>query len=325
MEQADRNRVVIAGGSGFLGRVLADVLSGRGYDPVVLTRRPDSYRGRGTAVEWDGKTLDDRWTSHLEGARALVNLAGKNVNCRQTRRNRERILRSRTDSTKVLGEALRLVHRPPDVWVQAASLAIYGDAGDRICDEAGFVPDEYPTDVCTAWEAAVGEAIRPEMRWVVFRIGFVLGNSGGALPVLGRLARFGLGGRIGDGRQWISWIHLADMTRLFVEAIENPRVRGICNATGLQPVTNDEFMTSLRKALGVPFGVPTPAWLLRAVAPLVGADPDLALNGRRCLPCRLHDLGFDFRFHDLEDALENLLEAPPRPATARRWAGTLAR
>ncbi len=304
------NRIIIAGGSGFLGTALARTLARRGYDPVILTRSPERYRGAGRAVLWDGKTLDQDWIGELEGARAFVNLTGKQVNCRQTRRNRDEILHSRVDSVRVLGEALRLVYRPPEVWVQATSLAIYGDAGDRICDESGFIPDEYPTDICRAWEEALGEAIRPEMRWVAMRIGFVLGRDGGALPTLARLARLGLGGKIGSGEQWISWIHLDDMLRLLLEAIENDHLCGICNATGLQPVKNTEFMSALRKALGAPFGIPTPAWLLRLAAPLIGADPDLALNGRRGLPCRIHGLGFTFRHQELDAALTDLLVQP---------------
>jgi len=318
-------RVVIAGGSGFLGKALAATLENEDYEVVILTRNPDSHKGSGRAVGWDGKTVDQSWVQHLEGAHALVNLTGKPVNCRQSKRNREEIMRSRVEPTEVLGDALRLVYRPPAVWVQAASLAIYGDAGDRLCEESAHVPNEYPTDVCVAWEEALGRAIRPEMRWAVLRIGFVLGRGDGALGTLARLARLGLGGRIGSGNQWISWIHLEDMMRLFLEAIRNPSVHGICNATGLQPVKNVEFMETLRKTLGVPIGLPSPAWLVRAVAPLMGADPDLALNGRRGLPCRIHGLGFRFQYHELEDALAELLHPQPAAAGEREWVQTFAR
>jgi uncharacterized protein (TIGR01777 family) len=318
-------RVVLAGGSGFLGKALAKTLTGEGYEVVVLTRNPEQYEGAGTAVHWDGRTVEESWVRHLEGAAALVNLAGKSVVCRRSERNREEILRSRVDSTLVLGDALRLVYRPPAVWVQAASLAIYGDAGDRLCEESAYVPETFPSDVCVAWEEALGHAIRPEMRWAVLRIGFVLGRDGGALPTLARLAKFGLGGAIGGGRQWISWIHLEDMMALFLEAIRNPAVHGIFNATGLQPVTNAEFMETLRKSAGVPFGLPSPAFLVRAAAPLLNTDPDLALNGRRGLPCRIHGLGFRFRFHELEDALVDLLHARPAKAPEQEWVQTYAR
>ena len=320
-----KDRVVIAGGSGFLGKALAGALVEEDYEVIVLTRNPEGYKGAGTAVRWDGKTVEESWVRHLEGAHALVNLTGKSVECRQTAKNRDEILRSRVEPLDTLGNALRLVYRPPAVWVQAASLAIYGDAGDRLCEESAFVPAAYPSDVCVAWEEALGRAIRPEMRWAVLRIGFVLGRSGGALPTLARIARFGFGGHIGSGKQWISWIHLDDMMRLFLEAIRNPSIHGICNATGLQPVTNAEFMGTLRKSLGVPFGLPTPAWLVRAAAPVLHTDPDLALSGRRGLPCRIHGLGFRFRFHELEDALADLLHPSTAAGEERQWVQTFAR
>lgn len=318
-------RVVLAGGAGFLGRPLAGVLAEAGHEVVVLTRDPAAWRGPGRAVRWDARRAEESWARELDGAAALVNLVGKSVACRRTPRNREEILRSRVDSCEALGEALRLVYRPPEVWVQVSSLAIYGDAGDRVCDESAFVPGSFPSEVCIAWEEALGRAIRPEMRWAVLRSGFVLGRGGGALPTLARLARLGLGGTIGTGRQWISWIHLEDMTRLFLEAIRNPAIHGICNAAGLQPVTNAEFMATLRRVIKAPVGLPTPAWLVRLGAPLIGTDPDLALNGRRGLPCRIHGLGFRFLHQQLEDALADLLL--PQPADAREpgWVQTFAR
>lgn len=324
MKNNGTKRIVLAGGAGFLGRHLANTLERRGYEVVILTRNPNRYDGPGRAVYWDGETLDEAWIGELEGARALVNLAGKSVDCRRSKANHEKILQSRVQSTRVLGEALRKVYRVPEVWVQAGSLAIYGNAGDRICDESGFIPDEYPTDVCIAWEEALGEAIRPEMRWAMLRIGFVLGRDGGALPTLACLAKWGLGGKIGSGDQWISWIHVDDMMRLFVESIENPAVHGIYNATGLQPVPNSEFMASLRNTLRVPFGIPAPAPLVRLGAPVLNTDPDLALNGRRGLPVRIHGLGFRFRFHDLDDALADLLDVPV-PTRETGWVETFAR
>ena len=319
----EKKRIVLAGGSGFLGRHLAEALLRRGYDVVVLTRTPERYRGRARALRWDGRNVEDHWLRELEGAYAVVNLTGKHVNCRMTTANRAEIKRSRVDSVNVLDDALRKVYRVPEVWVQGASLAIYGDAGDRVCDETAFIPNEYPTDVCLAWEEALGNAIRPEMRWSVLRIGFVLGRDGGALPTLATLAKVGFGGAIGRGTQWISWIHIEDMVRLFVEAIENPAVHGIYNATGLQPVPNHEFMETLRDTLGVPVGVPTPAWLMKVAAPVIGADPDLALNGRRGLPVRINGTGFTFRFHELTDALADLLRPAVqsgKPAMAKEVA-----
>ncbi len=318
-----RERVVLAGGSGFLGKHLTQTLVDRNYEVIVLTRNPDTYTGAGKAVLWDGISYDENWAHHLNEATALINLAGKNVNCRQTKANREKILRSRVEAVEALGDALLKTYRPPAVWVQAGSLAIYGNAGDTVCTEAAFVPDEYPTDVCVTWEEALGKAIRPEMRWAMLRIGFVLGNDGGALPTLAGLARAGLGGKIGSGRQWISWIHIDDMMKLFLDAVENPATHGIYNATGMQPVTNAEFMGTLRETLGVPFGIPAPAPLVRLASPILGADPDLALNGRRGLPSRIHGQGFHFRFQDLDEALADLLRKPERQPE-RVWAQNTA-
>lgn len=320
-----RGRVVLAGGSGFLGTALARTLAKEGYEPVILSRDPGRYRGPGRALRWDGRSVEEEWAGCLDGAVALVNLAGRSVDLRPTRRHREEVERSRVESCEALGEALRRTYRPPAVWVQASSLAIYGDAGDRLCEESAYVPGGYPSDVVVAWEEALGRALRPEMRWAALRIGFVLGRDGGALPHLVRLARFGMGGPIGSGRQWISWLHLEDMNRLFLEAIRNPAIHGICNATGLQPLTNAEFMATLRRGLGIPAGLPTPAWLVRGAAPLLGTDADLALTGRRALPCKIHGLGFRFRFHELGDALDDLLQTPPLGGGEPEWARTYAR
>ena len=322
--RSEKKRVVLAGGSGFLGRALADRLERRGYEAVILTRDPRRYDGPGRPVEWDGETVDAGWVHELEGADAIVNLAGKNVNCRRSAKNERAIRDSRVRSTEVIGEALREVYRVPKTWVQASTLAIYGNAGDRICDETAYVPRGFPSDVCVEWEEALGRALRPEMRWSILRIGFVLGREGGALPSLSRLARLGFGGPIGSGRQWISWIHIEDMTRLFLEAIENPSVTGICNASGLQPVPNAEFMEVLRDTLAIPIGIPLPAEFLRGMAPIVGVDPDLALNGRRGLPVRIHGLGFRFRFHELDDALADLL-GPRAEASEPAMIETYAR
>ncbi len=312
----NQRRVVIAGGSGFLGRALADRLVKSGWRVIILTRNPNSYQGRGKAAFWDGKNCDPDWIRHLEGASALINLTGKNVNCRPSRKNRQTILQSRVDSVRVLGEALRQVNNPPDVWIQASSLAIYGNGGDRLIDESGFVPeDEYPANVCVAWEEELGRAIRPGMRWVTLRIGFVLGREGGALPFLARLTRWGLGGSIGNGKQWISWIHIDDMLSIFLAAIEQQDKEGVYNVSSLQPVTNSEFMAALRKTLHRPWSPAAPGMAVKIGAPILNSDPDIALTGRRCLPTRLHEAGFRFRYQNLEGALADLFKKPSTEAS----------
>lgn len=305
-------KIVIAGGSGYLGRLLGKALEQRGAEVVMLTRRAEDWRGPGRAVTWDGKTLGP-WADELEGAQALINLAGRNVNCRPTAANARAILDSRVDSTLVLGEAIRQVAKAPKVWVQASSLAIYGDAGDRLCDEAAWVASGFPADVCVAWEEALGRALLPGIRWTALRIGFVLGREDGALPFLARLSRWGLGGRMGSGRQWMSWIHEDDMLAVFLRCLDDPSAEGVYNVTAPHPVPNAEFMAHLRDAVGCAFGPPVPAWALHAGAWLLGSDPRVALTGRRGIPARLEREGFSFRYPSLESALTSLFPKHQKP------------
>jgi uncharacterized protein (TIGR01777 family) len=298
-------RVVLAGGSGFLGQALAKVLVGKGYDVVVLTR--GAHR-EGTAIRylhWDAATLGD-WSQSIEGAKALVNLTGRSVNCRHTPEHRREIMESRVNSVRVLGEAVSRCTQPPEVWVQASSLAIYGDRGDRWCDEEAPQADGFSEEVCKRWEGEFENIETPGVRKVVMRIGIVLDANSGALPVLARLTRFFLGGRVGHGRQYVSWIHVADLTRMFVDAIERPEISGVFNVTGPNPVTNAVFMRELRRVLQRPWSPPVPARGTRIGAFFMRTEPSLALTGRRCRPKRFLENGFQFEFPELRGALADL-------------------
>ena len=306
-------RVVLAGGSGFLGRSLAQVLEARGYEVIILTRSPAP--GSAREVAWDGRTLGD-WCARLEGAVAVVNLTGRSVDCRYTPENRREILSSRLDSVRVLGEAIRRCATPPSVSVQAASLAIYGNSGEAVRNESSPPGEGFSVDVCHQWEQAFAEQRSPGTRQVLLRIGFALGRDGGALGSLARLARWGLGGTVGSGRQYVSWLHLDDLNTLFLRAIENPSMQGVYNATGPSPVTNAEFMRTLRHVLRRPWSPPAPAWAVRVGARLLGTEAELALTGRRGLPRRLMAEGFQFRHTDLSEALEELLGVRHTPAAA---------
>lgn len=299
-------RVVIAGGSGFLGLNLARVLADRGCEVVILSRHPPAVSGPWRHVGWDARTLGD-WIHTLAGASALVNLVGRSVDCVKTPDHQDEILRSRVESTRVLGHALERLGHSIRVWVQMSTAHIYGDPPELDCDEeAAFGTGLAPT-VARAWEAAYAEARPDATRGVVLRTSFVLGRHGGALSRLVGLARVGLGGRVGHGRQGISWIHERDMNRIFLQAIADPRMSGAYLATAPQPVSNAEFMRALRRALGIPFGLPAAEWQVRLAAPwLLRTDPELALYGRRCVPARLRGLGFEFEFPDVEAALGDL-------------------
>ena len=291
-------KVVVAGGSGALGRRLCDRLADRGHEVVVLTRTPRP--GRHRQVAWDGRTVGD-WAAELDGA-AVVNLAGELVDRRPTPANIELLTRSRVEPTRALVAAAREV----PVWVQMSTLAIYGDAGETELVEGSPPADGPPqmADVAKAWEAAVHGA--PADRLVVLRTGIVLDRDSPAFDRLTGLTRWGLAGRIASGRQWISWLHVDDWLRIVEECLEGD-VGGIVHATGPRPVRNAELMATLRKVLRRPSSPPTPAWAVRLGAVPLRTDPALALTGRRALPAVLLERGFAFEHPDLEETLRDLL------------------
>jgi len=299
-------RVVLAGGSGFLGQCFAKELLAAGREVDILTRSPGA-NVLGRAVAWDGLTVGG-WGRVLEGAAAVVNFTGKSVNCRYTPSNRREILESRLGSVEALGRALSKCTTPPPVCVQAASLAIYGNPGATLCDETAPPGSGFSVEVCRRWEEAFNNCEVPSTRKVLLRIGFVLGAGGGALAPLARLARFGLGGRAGSGHQYISWLHIADLNRLLLWAIESDDAVGTYNATGPAPVTNAEFMATLRRAVGRPWSPPVPAWMVKVGAWAMRTEPELVLTGRRCIPRRLIAQGFKFTYPGLDAALGDILK-----------------
>jgi uncharacterized protein (TIGR01777 family) len=211
------------------------------------------------------------------------------------------------DSVAALAAGFARVQRPPGVWVQSATAHIYGDTDDEILDESSPIGTGFAPMVGTAWEKALDEAETPGCRKVVLRISFVLGRHGGALRTLSRLARFYLGGTVGSGKQYISWIHIDDLCAIVRQAIENPTMAGTYVTTSPQPVTNQELMAELRKAVRRPWAPPAPGWLVRMGSLLLRTDPELALLGRRCVPTRLLNEGFSFKFPALPDAMQNLI------------------
>ena len=310
MNNLASQRIVIAGGSGFLGTSLAGAFVQAGADVTVLARsRPKVIEGW-KYESWDGRTLGD-WRKALDGSAAIVNLAGRSVDCIKTPDHQDEILRSRVESTRVLGDAMCSIAAPPPVWVQMSTAHLYGDPPSAVCDETATVGVGLAPTVAQAWEATFDAAKLPEQRGVVFRTSFVIGRDQGAgrgaLAKLGWLARLGLGGRVGRGTQGMSWIHEADMNRLITLAITDHAMSGVYNATSPNPVSQVEFMRVLRRAVGMPIGLPAFAWMVRLGAPLLlRTDPELALYGRYVVPRRLLEAGYEFQFADLEPALRDL-------------------
>ena len=303
----------MAGGSGSLGRRLCTDLSARGHEVVVLTRSPG--RGPHRQVRWDGRTLG-AWADELAGA-AVVNLAGELVDRRPTPANIELLTTSRVQPTAALAAAAAALDAPVPVWIQASTLAIYGDAGEALITEASPLADGPPqmAGVARTWEsAAVGVHAQ---RQVVLRTSFVLDAGTPALNRLSFLVRAGLGGRIGSGRQWFPWIHIDDWLAVVRWSLQEPSSpltgataappQGVLLATGPNPVRNAELMATLRQLLHRPPAPPTPVALVRLGGLLLRTDPALALTGRRGVPARLNEAGFTFRHPDLRMALNDLL------------------
>ncbi len=297
-------KIVLAGGSGSLGRRIAANLASRGHEVVILTRSPRSalpYR----QIEWDGATVGP-WAPELAGA-AIINLSGALVDRRPTPANIELLKRSRVEPIRALASAVETLKTPPTVWIQAGTLAIYGDGGEAVLDESSPPADGPPqmAGVARAWEAAASEVSAG--RQVVMRTGIVLDRDTPALNRLTGLVRWGLGGRIADGRQWVSWIHITDFLAVVRRALEDDDLSGVVHVTSPNPVRNAELMAALRKVLHRPAAPPTPAALVHLGAVLLRTDPALALTGRRCVPRRLLDAGFSFAYPALDEALQELL------------------
>lgn len=302
----DRSPIVIAGGSGFLGRSAARHFAALGHRVIIVSRSAPREPGPWHHTAWDGRSLG-AWAACLDGAAAVINLAGRTVDCVKTPDHCDEILRSRVESTRALGAAMRAVSHPPPVWVQMSTAHIYGDPPVDVCDESSALGYGLAPDVGRAWEAAFAESALADQRGVVVRTSFVVGRGGGALSRLGLLARLGMGGAVGSGRQGMSWIHERDMNRIFERSVVDASMRGVYIATAPEPVSNREFMRVLRRAMGVPIGLPAPGWAVRIGAPLVlRTDPELALYGRYCVPKRLVQEGFVFEFPRVEAALRDL-------------------
>lgn len=307
-------KVIVAGGSGSLGRRLCADLSARGHEVVVLTRSPGP--GPRRQLRWDGRTLG-AWADELAGA-AVINLAGELVDRRPTPANIELLNTSRVQPTAALATAAAALDAPVPVWIQASTLAIYGDAGEALITEASPLADGPPqmAGVARAWEAAA-EGVHAQ-RQVVLRTSIALDRGTPAMNRLSFLVRAGLGGRIGPGSQWFSWIHIEDWLAVVRWALEGPGgastgnpaappAQGVVLATGPTPVRNAELMATLRQVLHRPPAPPTPVPLVRLGALLLRTDPALPLTGRRAVPARLSEAGFTFRHPDLRMTLNDLL------------------
>jgi uncharacterized protein (TIGR01777 family) len=310
-------KIVLPGGTGQVGQILARAFLSEGHEVVILSRHPSRALGR--IVLWDGETAGG-WTAELDGADVVINLAGRSVNCRYNAENRREIVESRVRSTRAIGEAIAGLPRPPRVWLQSSTATIYAHRYDAPNDEAtgllgGSEPGapetwRFSIDVAKAWEAEANAPKTPQTRKVLMRSAVILSpDRGGAFGILLGLVRRGLGGQNGDGRQFVSWIHDQDFVRA-VRWLIDQEVEGPVNIAAPNPVPNAEFMRVLRKAWGAKIGLPSTRWMLEAGAFFLRTETELVLKSRRVVPGRLLEAGFNFEFPTWSEAAADL---------CRRW------
>ena len=305
--KAAKRKIIIPGGTGFLGVSLAGYLVGFGFEVVILSRGLKPNQNGIRYTQWDGKTLST-WANELDGAYAVINLAGRTVDCRYTQKNKNEIINSRVDSTKVIGEAIKRCINPPKIWLNASSATIYRDSRDKFMDETtGEVGDDFSMNVCKVWEKTFFDIDLPNIRKVALRTSIVLGSHGGALEPLVNLAKFGLGGVQGDGGQFFSWLHIDDFNQIIVWLLEQNQLSGVINCVGPQPVTNKKLMQLLRKAVGMSFGLSLKKWMLEIGAFFMQTETELVLKSRKVVPQRLLESGYEFSFDTLEDTINDLV------------------
>lgn len=299
-------KIVIAGGTGFLGEALTEYLLQQNAEVIILTRKITSHT-KTRQVLWDGIN-PDAWVKELEYADAIVNLCGKSVDCRYTEANKAKIYASRIQPTVAIAQALDCCAHPPKVWINASSATIYRASHHKLMDEfTGEVGDDFSEDVCKKWESATDTLKRTDVRKIILRIAITLGNNKGALLPLKLLSRIGLGGHQGTGNQRVSWIHSLDFCRIVEWTITQNTATGVYNVVAPQTISNKNLMKQIRETLKVPFGLSLPIWLLELGAIFIRTETELVLKSRNVAPARLLKEGFTFSFADLNAALKDSL------------------
>ncbi len=306
-----KRKMIVTGANGFLGKYLCHWFARLGWDVVAVSRHgavPEVAR----EVRWDGRTLGE-WAHEFEGAEVVVNLAGKSVNCRYHRRNKDAIFASRLESTNVIAEAIRSCHSPPRLWLNSSTATIYRHAEDRPQDEdTGELGEGFSVEVAKAWEMALFESeVSDGVKRVALRTAIVLGNEPGSVfDYLRRIAWWALGGRMGSGRQKMSWIHIDDFCRAVEWMCGREKLREVYNLSAPHPTDNAGCMAGFRGIAGRSIGLSATKWMLEVGTFLMRSETELVLKSRWVLPKRLGGEGFEFRWPDFEAALEHLESRP---------------
>lgn len=301
-----KNKLIIAAGTGFLGNVLIQHFKNKFEEIIVLTRGKSETKNRIKYVNWDAKSFSG-WEKELENADLVINLAGKSVDCRYNKKNRAEILASRIESTKILNEAILQCENPPKHFINSSTATIYRHSEDKEMDEyTGEIGNDFSMNVAKSWEETFYEVETPKTFKTAIRTSIVLGKDGGAFVPLKKLTQLGLGGKNGNGKQFVSWIHEKDFARAIAFIIEK-ELSGSINVVAPKPIRNEKFMKKLQKAIGIPFGLHIPKSLLEFGAKIIKTETELVLKSRNVIPKRLTENGFEFEFSDLEKTFKNLL------------------
>ena len=299
-------KLIIAAGTGFLGQVLINHFKDKFEQIVILTRGNTKTIDGIKYVNWNAKTFSG-WENELENATVLINLAGKSVDCRYTKKNKKEILLSRIESTKILNKAVLNCKNPPKHWLNSSTATIYRFSLDKQMDETdGEIGNDFSINVALSWEKAFFKTETPNTLKTALRTSIVLGKNGGAFIPLKTLAKIGFGGQQGKGNQFISWIHEED----FVNAINfiiQKEIIGVINIVSPKPIRNYDFMKKLRKTVGFPFGIPMSVFLLEIGSFFIRTETELVLKSRNVIPKKLLENGFKFKFQNVDDVFQNLL------------------
>ena len=289
-------KVIIAGGTGFIGTCLTSRFLEYGYDVIFISRLPDY-------VQWDENEL----THAFERVNVIINLAGKTINCSHTAKNRKAIIQTRVDTTTMIGNAIKNCKTPPELWINASATGIYQPSVEIPMTEDSPVGNDFLAEVVKKWESAFFNFKLPHTRQVALRTSMVLGENGGALEPLTKLTKLGLGGKQASGKQMISWIHEEDYFNIILFILQNPTLSGVINCTSPEPVSNKVFMKTMRQVLNIRVGIPAPAIVIRLISKLIGKESKLILNSSNVQPKRLLEAGFTFTFAEIDSALTDVL------------------
>ena len=301
------HKIVIAGGTGFLGQSIINFLQKKpDVEIIVLTRGNLNKDGNISYIQWDAKTTGD-WAEAINGSTAVINLVGKSVNCRYTEKNKQEIIDSRVNATLAIGKAIQRSLHPPKVWINAGSAAIFGNGGDAVKDEYSDPGNGFSAEVCKKWEAAFFGIETSFTRKVLLRIGLVFQKNTGLLQPFVNLARAGFGGSIGSGNQYISWVHEDDFVNIIYAALIKEDYESIIHCASPYPVINRDFMTGLRKVLNKSVAFRNPSFLVKFGAFFIGTEAELVLTGRRVISSILKEKRFVFQYPHIEEALQHLL------------------